>query len=165
MMRMNVMKLTKLGLLVTLALILSFLEAQVPPLTAIPGIKLGLPNAAIVFLLYAVGEWEAGLVSLLRILLVSVLFGSLISLWYSAAGAILSLAVMILLKKSRKFSCITVSTLGGVCHNIGQIAAACLITRTAELVYYLPVLLLSGTVAGVLIGLLSGIILKRMEKL
>ena len=160
---MKISNLTKLGLLVSLALILSFVEAQIPPLTAIPGIKLGLPNAAIVFVLYAVGAWEAAAVSLIRILLVSVLFGSLMSLWYSAAGAVFSLAVMILLKKSRRFSCVTVSTVGGVCHNIGQIIAACLITRTAELLYYLPVLLLSGTVAGVLIGLLSGIILKRME--
>ena len=93
------------------------------------------------------------------------LFGSLMSLWYSAAGAVLSLAVMVLLKKGGRFSPITVSTVGGVCHNIGQIIAACLLTRTAELLYYLPVLLLSGTVAGILIGLLSGIILKRLEKL
>ena len=162
---MKVSKLTRLGLLVSLALILSFIEHQIPPLTAIPGIKLGLPNAAIVFVLYAVGEWEAVAVSLVRILLVSMLFGSLMSLWYSAAGAVLSLLIMILLKRSGKFSPITVSTVGGVCHNIGQIAAACFVTRTAELVYYLPVLLFSGTVAGVLIGLLSGIILKRLEKL
>lgn len=162
---MKVSKLTRLGLLVSLALILSFIEHQIPPLTAIPGIKLGLPNAAIVFVLYGVGEWEAVAVSLIRILLVSMLFGSLMSLWYSAAGAILSLAAMILLKRSRRFSPVTVSTVGGVCHNLGQILAACLLTQRLELVYYLPVLLLSGTVAGVLIGLLSGIILKRMEKL
>ena len=160
---MNASKLTKLGLLVSLALILSFVEHQVPPLTSIPGIKLGLPNAAIVFVLYAVGEWEAAAVSLVRILLVSLLFGSLMSLWYSAAGAVLSLTAMILLKRYSRFSCVTVSTVGGVCHNLGQIIAACLITRTAELLYYLPVLLLSGTVAGILIGLLSGIILKRIS--
>lgn len=161
---MKVSKLTSLALFVSLAMILSFLEHQIPPLTAIPGIKLGLPNVAIVFVLYGIGEKEAVAVSLLRLLLVSILFGSMMSLLYGAAGAVLSLTVMVLLKKSGKFSYVTVSVTGGVCHNIGQIAVACFVTRTAELLYYLPMLLISGTVAGVLIGLLAGIVLKRMEK-
>lgn len=161
----KVSKLTTLALFVSLAMILSFIEHQIPPLVAIPGIKLGLPNVAIVFVLYGIGEKEAVAVSLVRIFLVSVLFGSVMSLMYSVAGAVLSLTVMILLKKSRRFSCVTVSVTGGVCHNIGQIIVACFVTKTAELVYYLPVLLISGVVAGVLIGLISGIVLKRMEKL
>lgn len=161
---MKVSKITSLGLFVSLAMILSFIEHQIPPLVSIPGIKLGLPNVAIVFVLYGIGEKEAVAVSLIRLLLVSILFGSMMSLLYGAAGAVLSLTVMILLKKSGKFSYVTVSVTGGVCHNIGQIAVACFVTKTAELLYYLPVLLISGTVAGVLIGLLAGIILKRMER-
>lgn len=79
---MKVSKLTSLALFVSLAMILSFLEHQIPPLTAIPGIKLGLPNVAIVFVLYGIGEKEAVAVSLLRLLLVSILFGSMMSLLY-----------------------------------------------------------------------------------
>ncbi len=161
---MKVSKITSLGLFVALAMILSFIEHQIPPLVSVPGIKLGLPNVAIVFVLYGIGEKEAVAVSLVRLLLVSMLFGSMMSLMYGAAGAVLSLTVMILLKKSGKFSYVTVSVTGGVCHNIGQIAVACFVTKTSELLYYLPVLLISGTVAGVLIGLLAGIVIKRMEK-
>lgn len=145
-------------------MILSFVESQIPALVAIPGIKVGLPNLVIVFLLYRSGWKETVAVSLIRILLISILFGNLQTMTFSVAGAILSLMVMILLKKSNWFSCITVSIVGGIFHNVGQIIAACLWTQTAEIAYYLPVLLISGTVAGALIGLIGGMLVKRLEK-
>ena len=92
------------------------------------------------------------------------LFGNVQTLTFSIAGAVLSLLSMILLKKLNWFSCITVSIVGGIFHNVGQILAACFWTQTAEVAYYLPVLLISGTVAGALIGILSGMIVKRLEK-
>jgi heptaprenyl diphosphate synthase len=157
-------KLAYLGIFTSLALILSFVESQIPPLMAIPGVKLGIPNIAILFILYKVGWKEAALVNLVRVFIVGLLFGSLVSIMYSFAGAFLSLFGMILLKKSNWFSCVTVSVIGGILHNVGQIIMACLVTVTSELMYYLPVLIISGTVAGILIGIVAGILLKRMEK-
>ena len=157
-------KLAYLGVFTSLALILSFVESQIPPLMAIPGVKLGIPNIAILFILYKVGWKEAALVNLVRVFIVGLLFGSLVSIMYSFAGAFLSLFGMILLKKSNWFSCVTVSVIGGILHNVGQIIMACLVTVTSELMYYLPVLIISGTVAGILIGIVAGILIKRMEK-
>jgi heptaprenyl diphosphate synthase len=145
-------------------MILSFVEHQIPALVAVPGIKVGLPNLVMVFLLYRVGWKETVLVSLFRIFLVSILFGNLQTMTFSLAGAVISLLGMILLKKIGLFSCITVSVVGGILHNVGQIIAACLWTQTIQVAYYLPVLLMSGTVAGAIIGLVSGMLVKRLER-
>jgi heptaprenyl diphosphate synthase len=161
---MKTKRVTFLGLSIALAMILSFVESQIPALVAVPGIKVGLPNIVMVFLLYRVGWKETVIVSIIRIILVSMLFGNIQTMTFSLAGAALSLLGMILLKKTKWFSCIAVSITGGILHNIGQIIAACLWTQTAEIAFYLPVLLISGTVAGTLIGLLAGIMVKRMER-
>lgn len=161
---MKAKKIAFLGLSIALAMILSFVESQIPPLVALPGIKVGLPNLVMVFLLYRVGWKETVTVSIIRIFLTSLLFGNIETMTFSIAGAVLSLVGMILLKKTGWFSCITVSIVGGLGHNIGQIIAACLWTQTAQVAYYLPVLLVSGTIAGTVIGLASGIIVKRSEK-
>ena len=153
-----------LGLSIALAMIFSFVESQIPALVAMPGVKVGLPNLVMVFLLYRVGWKETVIVSIIRIFLTSLLFGNMQTLTFSIAGAVLSLVGMILLKKTNWFSCITVSIVGGLLHNIGQIIAACLWTQTAQVAFYLPVLLISGTIAGTVIGLASGIIVKRSEK-
>ena len=152
-----------LGLTIALAMILSFVEHQIPPLVAIPGIKLGLPNLVMTFILYKVGWKDTVAVSLIRIILVSLLFGNFQYMTFSMAGALLSLFGMIILKKTNWFSCITVSITGGILHNVGQIIAACLWTQTAEIAFYLPFLLVSGTIAGALIGLLAGIMIKRFD--
>lgn len=157
-------KVAYLGVFTALALILSFVESQIPPLMAIPGVKLGIPNIAILFILYKVGWKEAALVNVVRVLVVGLLFGSAVSMLYSFSGALLSLLGMILLKKSNLFSCVTVSVIGGILHNVGQIVMACFVTVTSELMYYLPVLIISGTVAGILIGLVAGMLLRRLEK-
>ena len=161
---MKAKKIAFLGLAIALAMILSFVESQIPPLAAMPGVKVGLPNLVMVFLLYRVGWKETVTVSIIRIFLTSLLFGNLQVLTFSIAGAMLSLSSMIVLKKTGWFSCITVSIVGGLFHNIGQIIAACLWTQTAQVAFYLPVLLVSGTIAGTVIGLASGIIVKRSEK-
>ena len=84
---------------------------------------------------------------------------------YSLAGAALSLTAMILLKKTGKISTVTVSVIGGVCHNIGQIIVACLMTETAQLLYYLPVLIISGVIAGIVVGIIAALSVKKIEKI
>lgn len=157
-------KVAFLGLSIGLAMILSFVESQIPALVAVPGIKVGLPNLVIVFMLYRIGFKEAATVSIIRIILVSILFGNLQTMTFSIAGAVLSLIGMLLLKKLDWFSCITVSIVGGILHNVGQIIAACIWTQTAAIAYYLPVLLISGVTAGALIGFVSGLLVQKSKK-
>lgn len=160
---MKTQKLTVMALITAIALILSFIESQIPAFVAIPGVKMGLPNIAIVYALYRLGWKEAAMISLVRVVLVSLLFGSIASFLYSFAGAVLSLLGMTLLKKTGKFTEIVVSVAGGVLHNIGQIGMASIILETDALRYYLPFLLVSGILAGVVIGLISGILIRRLH--
>ena len=162
-MRNNTKKLTALALTVSFALILSFIESRIPAFVAIPGIKVGLANIAVIFVLYKFGIKEAITVSLIRVLLVSTLFGNPISLIYSVCGAALSLGVMILLKKFTPLTTVTVSVCGGVMHNIGQIATASFMLGTNVVTYYLPFLLLSGTIAGVVVGVAAGVLVNRID--
>ncbi|MDO4481215.1 MAG: Gx transporter family protein [Bacillota bacterium] len=152
-----------LGVLTAFAMILSYLESLVPLSFAVPGIKMGLPNIVIMFALYRMSLKEACTVSILRVVLISVLFGNTLSLAYSVAGTLLSLTVMTILKKSDKFSVTGVSVAGGVFHNAGQIAVAVILLGTKEIAYYLPVLCISGTIAGICIGAVSGIIINRVK--
>ena len=161
---MKTKKMTFLGLSIALAMILSFVESQIPALVAVPGVKVGLPNLVMVFLLYRVGWKETTIVSIIRILLVSLLFGNIQVMSFSIAGAVLSLLGMILLKNTGKFSTISVSVIGGVLHNVGQIIAVCLWYQTPGLALELPLLIVSGTAAGAAIGLIAGLLVKRLEK-
>lgn len=161
---MKTSKLTMLGLCAALAMIFSFVESQIPPIVPITGVKIGLPNIAIVFVLYRVGTKEAYAVNLVRIVLTSLLFG-MGHLPYALVGGMLSLTVMALMKRFTQFSSVSVSVVGGLFHNIGQVTVAYFITSTSQLfTYYLPILLVSGTVAGIVIGLVAGIAVKRLEK-
>lgn len=160
---MNTKKLTALSLSVALALLLSFIESQIPPFVAVPGIKVGLSNIVTVFLLYTYGWREAGCVSIIRVCLSSLLFGSAVSLIYALSGAVLSFFVMILLKKLPVFSEMGVSVAGGVFHNAGQIICACIIMENAKISAYLPLLVISGTVAGAVVGIVSGLLVKKLK--
>lgn len=159
---MDTRKVAHMGLMIALALVLSYVEAQIPTFVAIPGIKVGLANIVVVFASYSFGTKEAFVVSIFRVLLAALMFGSVMSLAYSAAGAFLSLLGMILLKKSGLFGCVAVSVVGGVLHNLGQILMACLVLETNVVIYYLPFLVLSGTIAGVVVGLVAALVLKRL---
>ena len=161
-MRNNTRRLTALALTVSFALILSFIESRIPAFVAIPGVKIGLANVAVIFALYKFGIAEAVTVSLIRVVLVSVLFGSPVSFIYSLAGAVLSLSAMLLLKNLTPLTKIAVSVVGGVMHNIGQICAASVMLGTNVVVYYLPFLLLSGTLAGIAVGVASGLLIKKV---
>lgn len=154
-----------LGLCTALAMVLAYAEMLIQPLfPTIPGIKMGLPNVIIVFLLYRMGAVSAVGVSLMRIFLVSILFGNSMAFIYSLAGGILSLVVMIVLKRLNFMSAVGVSVAGGVTHNIGQILMAMLLLETAELGYYLVVLAVTGTIAGILVGLCGSILIKKIPQ-
>lgn len=156
-------KIAQIGMLVALAMVFSYLEFLVPVSLGIPGIKLGLSNLVTVFALYQIGIPAAFGIALVRIVLCGITFGSLSTMLYSMAGGMLSFFVMVLLKKTNKFSVYGVSIAGGVCHNIGQLLVAACILQTGLLMYYFPFLLLAGTVAGAAIGFLGGIMLKRLS--
>lgn len=161
---METRKIARMGLLTALALILSYVESLIPVFVAVPGVKMGLANIVVVFALYTLGPGEAAIVSIIRVLLSSLLFGSILSLSYSAAGAVISLLSMIILMKTKIFGVTSVSVTGGVFHNLGQILVACLVLETDVLLYYLPVLILSGTITGAVIGIASSIVIKRLQK-
>jgi len=160
---MRTKKLALNSMLLVVSLILSYVESLIPLSFAVPGIKMGLPNIAILFVLYKSGWKNACVISLVRVVLVSVLFGNLFSMVYSLAGAALSLLVMILLKRCGKFGTAGVSVAGGVAHNAGQIMVAMLLLETAEIGYYLPVLCITGTIAGICIGLVSSLLVRRIS--
>ena len=154
-----------LGLCTALALALAYIEAILPPVVnAVPGIKMGLPNIIIVFVLYRCNWQKAAAVSLVRVLLMLLIFGNVTAFFYSVTGAVLSLSAMALLKRWNGLSVVGVSVTGAVLHNVGQILMAMLLLGTAELGYYLIVLAVTGTVAGVFIGLCGNLAIKRIPK-
>ena len=155
--------LTRYALLVALAMVLSWLESMVPLSLVVPGAKLGLANLVVIFALYRLGPRQAAVISLVRVLLVTLTFGNAFGFAYSLAGAALSLGVMIPLRRSGKFSLLGVSIAGGVCHNIGQILVAMAVLGTAELLWYLPALLAAGTAAGVCIGAAGALVTARVK--
>lgn len=152
-----------LGLFAAIAIIFGYVESLIPFFAGIPGMKLGLANLAILFILEKYSWKEAALVSTVRILVIGFLFGNMFSILYSLAGAALSLTVMTLMKKFSGFSILGISVAGGVSHNIGQLIVASLIVENTSLLYYAPALLISGVVTGLLIGLLTGEITKRIR--
>ncbi len=151
------------GVFIALGLVLSYLESFVPVSALAPGIKIGLANIVTVFSLYKLGTKDAIYISLGRIILSAVLFGGLVSGIYSLAGAALSMTVMIILKKIHFFSVMGVSIAGGVMHNLGQILLATLILNNKGLFYYMGILLITGSLAGTVIGILAGKMLKRIN--
>jgi len=161
---MKAKKIATASLLVALAMICSYIEVLLPLPVPVPGIKLGLANAVILFALYRLNVPYAVAISVLRILLVSLLFGNGFALLYSLSGGACSLLVMVLLRRSDRFSPIGVSIAGGIAHNLGQTATAAVCLGTRAIWSYFPVLLLSGIVTGALIGLLAGLLLRRLSE-
>lgn len=156
-------KLAYMGLFAAIAIIFGYVESLIPFFAGIPGIKLGLANLAVLFILETYTWKEAALVSIVRILVIGFMFGNMFSILYSMAGAALSLTVMTLMKRFSGFSILGVSVAGGVSHNIGQLIIAALIVENTSLFYYAPVLLISGVITGILIGILTGEVIKRIH--
>lgn len=177
----------ELGLLLALAMILSYVESLLPLSFGIPGIKLGLPNLIVLLLLYesmgnddtdageqartrcvkvfSQGEREALLVNGLRIILSGFLFSNLYAILYALAGAVFSFAAMYVGRRMKRFSIVGVSVLGGVFHNIGQLLVAMAVVETFAVAYYVPFLLVAGTVTGALLGLTGRELLPYMQRI
>lgn len=154
-----------LGLLLSFALILSYIETLVPLQTGIPGIKLGLANLAVLLCLYLFDWKEALLISTLKALISGLLFGNLFMIIYSLAGAWLSCMVMIVMKKSRWFHLPVVSALGGVMHNAGQLMVAVFVVKTYGVLYYAPILIIAGLVVGIIIGVVASLVLPHIQNI
>lgn len=156
-------KIAKMGMLVAVAFVLSYIEAMLPLNLGVPGIKAGLSNIVTVFSLYYFSPGMALGIAITRIVLCGLAFGSMSGLLYSLAGGILSFIVMVILKKTRKFSVYGVSVAGGVFHNIGQILVAIAVLQNKMVAYYLPFLLVAGVIAGVVVGILAAVLIKRFK--
>ena len=155
-------KVAYFGVFTALALIFSYVETLIPIHLGIPGVKLGLANLIIVITLYKMGVKEAYILSVVRVVLAGFIFGNMFSILYSMAGGLLSLTIMIFLKRTDKFSIMGISMAGGVFHNIGQLIMAAIVLESLSIIYYLPVLLISGVLTGFLIGFIANEMLKRL---
>lgn len=143
----------ELGLLLAMALILSYVESLIPFSFGIPGIKLGLPNLIVLLLLYDGRRVsEALLVNGLRIVLSGFLFSNLYAILYALAGAAFSFLAMLAGRRTKRLSMMGVSVLGGVFHNVGQLLVAMAVVETMAVAYYVPFLIVAGTVTGALLG-------------
>ena len=156
-------KVAMTGMFVALAMIFSYVEVLIPINLGIPGMKLGLANLVVVVTLYVLGVKTAFAVSIIRIILVSMTFGSLSAMLYSMAGGLLSFAGMVLLKKIRALSVVGVSVIGGVLHNAGQVIVAMAVVENVMLVSYFPPLMIAGTITGALIGIVSSNVIPRVK--
>jgi len=161
--RNSTRRMVTLALLISAAMVLSYVESLLPALATVPGVKVGLANAVTLFALYVLDTRGAICISVMRVSLSALLFGSAVSFIYSAAGAALSLLVMIILRRLDLFSSIGVSVAGGVAHNVGQVVAASLTLESLGILYYIAPLLISGTLAGAFIGVVTGLLTNKTK--
>lgn len=147
-----------------LSMIVSYIETLLPVFIGIPGAKLGIANAVIVFALYRIGVKGAFCINLSRVLLCGLLFGNLYSMMYSLAGAMFSFIMMCLIRQIPAFGMVGVSISGGIMHNIAQLLLAVMITKVPLLLYYVPILIIVGAITGLLNGWIAQIIYKRTRK-
>ncbi|MBE6033582.1 MAG: Gx transporter family protein [Clostridiales bacterium] len=151
------------AVLASLGLIFSYIEAIIPFSVGIPGVKLGIANLVVIIALYLLGKSYALSINVIRILVAGLLFNGAFGALYSLAGAAVSLLVMILLKKTNLFSIVGVSMAGGVAHNVGQLLVAAAIISNIKIFLYFPILLFSGMITGIIIGVISHLVLKKIN--
>ena len=154
-----------LGLFMALAILMGYVEAIIPIQMPMPGMKLGLPNLVIAAILYLYSWKEAVIISAFRVIVIGFLFGNMFSIAYGLPGAIISLLVMAILKRTDIFGIVGVSAAGGTAHNIAQTAVAFFIVKGFPVIWYLPVLMIAGLIAGTLIGLADALIIPRINPL
>lgn len=158
-------KVSTYGVMIALAFIFSYLDTLVPINIGIPGVKPGFANIVVLSALYLYDKKDALIISVIRIVLAGVVFSGTYAMLYSLAGGLLSYLAMIIAVRVKKLSVIGVSVIGAIFHNLGQIIVAAFVTETYHIAYYFPVLIVSAVITGVLIGTLSGIIIKRIYKI
>ncbi len=159
--RMSNNKIALYAVFIALAMVFGYIEMLVPTFFFVPGMKLGLTNIVVLVALYKMGEKEAFVINIVRIILACVLFGNMVSLLYSMAGGILSTVIMIILKRM-EINMIIVSIAGAVAHNAGQILVASILLETSGIWWYMLVLWFFGIISGFLIGILGSLIIKRI---
>ena len=163
---MEIKKFTRLSMLLALSVVLNIVESFIPFFNGtIPGLKIGLANTVILFVLYFYSFKDAMTLSILRVLLVGILRTGLFSITslFSFGGALISIVMMFLSKKFTKLSIIGVSIIGSISHAIGQIIVAILLVKNINIVYYLPWILLFAIPFGILVGFISKEMLKYFK--
>ncbi|MGN0437898.1 MAG: Gx transporter family protein [Lachnospiraceae bacterium] len=160
---MKTRDITILSLLLAISFVLSYLEFCLPVFIPIPGVKLGLANVATMYVLYKYSPWKAFSFVFIRVLLTSMIFSGFNTFLFSLAGGMLSILLMFPAMKMKFFSMLGVSMIGAIAHNIGQIIVACILMKNANIFYYLPVLLVSGIVAGFFVGYVSYLLVEKMR--
>ena len=163
---MKARKLTQMALLTAIALTIFMVEAQIPALVPVPGVKLGLSNIVTVFAVFAMGPKEAASILFVRIFLGAVFAGNFSTIFYSAAGGTLAIGVSIVLRKLLTQKQLWVAgVMGAIAHSVGQMAMAITITQTVGLVSYLPVMILCSIVTGLFTGFCAQFLLDRGKDL
>jgi len=165
-MKINTKYIAFLGLLLAFAVAAGYFERLIPAsVSAVPGIKLGLPNIAVIILMYIKNNKTAFTVNILRVILTGLLFTGIWGMIYGLSGALLSFIVMAILKKTDKFGAVGISAAGGVFHNLGQIIVAAFVVQNIKMFYYFPVLIIFGTITGIIVGYLAELIINRLNKI
>ena len=159
---MKTKKLTTLSMLTAIALTIFMVEAQIPPLTPIPGIKMGLSNIVTVFIVFAMGPKEAAAVLFVRVFLGAVFAGNFSTIFYSGAGGLCAILTTIGLRKLlTKKQLWVAGVCGAIAHSIGQMAMAVVITATPGLLAYLPVMIVASIISGSFTGLCAQFLVNR----
>ena len=161
--RKRVQRVALCGILLALMLVLGFVESLIPVAAGVPGIKLGLSNGVLIFAVYMLDIPTAWLLMALKVTLASSLYAGFGAFPYALAGGVLSLAVMSLLSRMKGLHPVTVSMVGGVMHNVGQVGMAMLMLRTPRLMYYMAVLMLVGLATGALTGVCAHQVMKHLR--
>lgn len=160
---MKTVQIARYGMLLALALVFSYLEACVPVVIAVPGVKIGLANMITIFFLYKTNFKKTFFFMCIRVLLAGILFSGISGIIYSFAGGLFCIGIMSVLKRFSCFSVLGVSMAGALFHNLGQILVAVVAMENVRILYYLLVLCVSGAISGLLVGYLSFTILKRLQ--
>lgn len=161
---MKTRQITEFGLLLALSLVLAYLESLVPVAVAVPGVKLGLANIITMLVLYLRGGKPAFFFMSLRVVVAGFLFSGVSGILYSFAGGVCCIAVMSLTKRLSFFSTVGVSMTGALSHNFGQILVAWFVMKNVHILYYFPVLAISGMLSGIAVGIVGGLIIRRWQR-
>ena len=151
------------GLLIAVMLVLGFVESLLPAVGSVPGIKLGLSNSVLIFAIYMLDLPTAWMLMVLKVFLTGLLFGGATTILYSMAGGVLSMLFMTFFSRSKGVHMVTVSMVGGVMHNVGQVAMAMILLNTQQLLYYMAILVLVGMACGALTGICAASVTKHMK--
>ena len=163
--RWSTQKIAYMGMFIAVAMVFSYVESLIPVNIAVPGVKLGLANLVTIVVMFKMDVRSAWVISLIRVVLSALLFGNLSIMVYSLAGAVLSLLVMTLCMKLKIFGLLGTSILGAVSHNAGQIIMAAILMKSGNIMLYIPVLCISGTIAGICIGLAGAVLVRNLPNL